>query len=125
MDVVLVADDDPECREMLADVLGRRGYEVVAVPDGRAALEALAVMSAGLLLLDLAMPEMDGLTALRELRADRRWKDLPVVLLSGAISGDDARSARRLGVRDCLHKGRLTLDALFDAVSSHCRPVSA
>jgi len=125
MDAILVLDDDPCCREMLADILGRRGYSVVTAEDGVAALDALGDATPALVLLDLAMPKVDGLTALRELRSDGRWKDLPVVLLSGAVDRASARAAADLGVKACLAKAQFIIEMLFDTVGRCVRPAAA
>jgi CheY-like chemotaxis protein len=101
---VLVADDDPVSRRMLSHIIGRMGHRVVTVENGRLALEQLSGEPPDLLILDLAMPEMDGLTTLRLARNDERYRDLPIVMLTASGLDRDARAARVEGVSEFLTK---------------------
>lgn len=99
---VLVVDDDADMREQLAEVLGDEGYEVVTAGNGVEALARLREARPALILLDLAMPVMDGWAFQAELRKDRAFVDIPIVLLSG--QGNARESAARLDARACLVK---------------------
>lgn len=77
---ILVVDDDPRLREVLRYTLMRAGFTVREAADGRAALAAVEARSPDLVVLDVLMPELDGLSACRELRA--RGCRVPVVFLS-------------------------------------------
>jgi CheY-like chemotaxis protein len=80
---ILVVEDDPEIRESLCDVLGDRGYRVVAAANGQEALERLHESERpSLILLDLMMPVMDGAEFLAVLRNDPALATLPVVIVS-------------------------------------------
>ncbi|MBV9175085.1 MAG: response regulator [Chloroflexi bacterium] len=104
MAMVLVADDDPVSRRILSHIIGRSGHEVVSAENGRQALDRLAEHAADLLILDLSMPEVDGLTVLREARADERYRDLPIIMLTASGLDRDARAARAEGVTEFLTK---------------------
>ncbi|MBB3052875.1 DNA-binding response OmpR family regulator [Prauserella isguenensis] len=80
MSMVLLAEDDPAIAQPLSRALEREGYEVVAVTDGSAALEATASERVDLLVLDLGLPEMDGLEVCRRLRAS--GAQTPVLMLT-------------------------------------------
>lgn len=99
---VLVADDDEDARETLALVL--EDYEVLLAADGREATEMALRAHPDLVLMDLYMPRMDGLTALQALRADPLTANLPVILISAR--GDDLTRSRSLdlGAVDFLQK---------------------
>ncbi len=86
---VLLADDNRDLREYVARLLGSR-YQVEAVPDGRAALEAAGRRRPDLVLTDVMMPRLDGFGLLRALREDPELRDVPVILLS-ARAGEEAR----------------------------------
>jgi PAS domain S-box-containing protein len=86
---VLLADDNADMREYVRRLLGGQ-YEVKAVADGEAALNAVRESAPDLVLTDVMMPKLDGLGLLRELRADERLKTVPVILLS-ARAGEEAR----------------------------------
>jgi CheY-like chemotaxis protein len=90
--LVLVADDEQDILALVTTILERAGYEVVAVRDGAEALAAVRDRSPDLAVLDISMPELDGLEVLRRLRADAETSELPVVLLSAqAQEADVAR----------------------------------
>ncbi|MEW5927063.1 MAG: ATP-binding protein [Gemmatimonadota bacterium] len=86
---VLVADDNADMRDYLSRLLGRQ-WSVEAVADGAAALEAVRQRVPDLVLSDVMMPGLDGFELLRELRADPRTREIPVLLLS-ARAGEESR----------------------------------
>ncbi len=110
---LMVVDDDPFILEFLKSVLEAFGYSVVTASDGRDALEQLEVCGASLILLDMAMPVLDGRGFLQELRRNPELK-APVVVMTAM---DDARRmARDLGTEGWLQKP-FDLDALLETVS--------
>jgi CheY-like chemotaxis protein len=80
---ILVVDDSPSIRKVVSSILEARGYSVRAVDDGDVALKALAEEPFSLILLDFAMPTMNGLQFTRAMRAVERWRTIPVVLMTG------------------------------------------
>lgn len=80
--VVMVVDDTPANLELLAEILHRQGYGVVEFPRGAMALRAAAQNPPDLILLDVMMPELDGFEVCRQLKADERLKDIPVLFIS-------------------------------------------
>lgn len=101
---VLVADDEDAVSGLLALMLQGAGCRVATVADGRRALVYMEEHLPRLLILDLMMPEIDGLEVLRRVRQDPRLEKLPVVLLSGMDVSSVSVEAERLGVRCFLHK---------------------
>ena len=95
---ILVADDDDVTCQLLTEVLGRDGATVVGETDPRRALQRAARESIDLAILDLRMPEKDGLTLLRELRV--RQPALPVILMTAFGSVDTAVQAIAAGAVD-------------------------
>ncbi|MFQ5749825.1 MAG: response regulator [Planctomycetota bacterium] len=93
---ILVADDEPAVRRLLRVYLERAGYCVTEAANGRSAIRQTLEEEPALLLLDLAMPDQDGLQALRELRSHH--SRVPVIAISGAGSREVMlRSAELLG----------------------------
>jgi DNA-binding response OmpR family regulator len=84
----LVVEDDPDIVELIDHYLKAEGFEVESVADGRHALERLAGGSYALLILDLQLPGLDGLSVCAELRRDKRTSALPIVMLTAR--GDEA-----------------------------------
>jgi CheY-like chemotaxis protein len=100
---ILVADDDPQMRRLIRNVLQREGFEVVEAEDGLDALERLEQETVSLVLLDVDMPRLDGLGVLEELRAQIRTASLPVIILT-AHHDDTEEKALDLGAHDYLTK---------------------
>ena len=114
---VLVVDDLPDARDLLARLLRIGGYKSVTAEDGSAALSAVESEAPDLVLLDVMMPEMDGVEVLRRLRDHPRWKDLPVVLFTAVTDGPLLAEAGRLGVQDFILKGGIAGSALLERIS--------
>ncbi|TML94856.1 MAG: response regulator [Actinobacteria bacterium] len=90
--LVLVADDEEDILTLVTTVLQNAGHQVVPVRDGAEALAAVRDRKPDLAVIDISMPEVDGLEVLRRLRADAETSELPVVLLSAqAQEADVAR----------------------------------
>ncbi|MGX9981570.1 response regulator [Methylobacterium fujisawaense] len=100
-DLVLVIDDDPATRDLLARFLQRDGFKVVTAPDGRAGLEQARILNPRVILLDVTMPRMDGWAVLRALRSDPDLGSTPVIMVTVL---DEQNLAFSLGATDYLHK---------------------
>ncbi|MDR6317037.1 DNA-binding response OmpR family regulator [Actinoplanes couchii] len=98
---VLVAEDDPKQAELLQRYLEHEGHAVVAVADGRAALEEIRRNPPDLVVLDVMMPRVDGLDVCRILRRD---SELPVLMLTARTSEDDLLLGLDLGADDYMTK---------------------
>ncbi len=100
---VLVVDDDPDLVELVQTILERRlGVEVLAVADGRAALDALDAFDPDLVIADIEMPGMSGLELLEAIRAQVPW--MPVAIMTAHVSVDYAVSALRSQADEFLTK---------------------
>ncbi|TNC14431.1 response regulator [Methylobacterium terricola] len=99
--LVLVVDDDPATRDLIARFLRRDGFEVATAADGRAGLEAARRLRPRVVLLDVTMPRMDGWAVLRALRADPDFGAIPVIMVTVL---DEQNLAFSLGATDYLHK---------------------
>jgi two-component system, cell cycle response regulator DivK len=80
--VILVVDDFDDTRLMMRLWLQKRGYNVVEASDGLEALEVARRESPDLIIMDIEMPEMDGLAATRQMRLEEQLRDVPVVAVS-------------------------------------------
>jgi excisionase family DNA binding protein len=99
---ILVVDDEASIRDLLAKTLALAEYDVDTAPDGRSALERMRMTPYDLLIADLKMPGMDGLTVIRE--AKRYKADLPVIIITGFSTESSAIEAVNLGVAGYLTK---------------------
>jgi diguanylate cyclase (GGDEF)-like protein len=104
MTTVLVVDDELTNRDVLQRRLIRVGYRVLTADCGRAALEITAEQRVDLVLLDVMMPEMDGIETLRKLRQSRSVSELPVIMVTARDSSADVVEALDAGANDYITK---------------------
>ncbi len=100
---ILVIDDEPDIRTLVQEILEDEGYEVSVAEDGNSARKALQVRRPDLILLDIWMPDIDGISLLKEW-ADEGTLPSPVVMMSGHGTVETAIEATRLGAYDFLEK---------------------
>ena len=98
---ILVADDDPHIREVICFALDKAGMDTEAVADGAAALQRAAASKPDLVVLDVGMPEMDGLDVCREIR---KSSDVPILFLSARDEEIDRVLGLEMGGDDYVTK---------------------
>jgi CheY-like chemotaxis protein len=107
---ILVVEDDVRNIFALTAVLEPKGLKVELARNGREALDALARLDIGppagidLVLMDIMMPEMDGITAMREIRKKPEWKKLPIIALTAKAMKDDQEKCLAAGANDYIAK---------------------
>jgi CheY-like chemotaxis protein len=119
---ILIVDDDPDACEVATRLLAQDGYEVRSVPNGREALAELVSDTPDLVLLDLRMPEMDGLTLLEVIRSYLRWSELPVIIVTAYANDPSATRAAQLGVKHVFAKANYRLEDLLARVREYVPP---
>jgi two-component system, cell cycle response regulator DivK len=97
MITVLLVEDDEMSRDVLARRLARLGYAVITAVNGRIAVETARSEAPNLILMDMCMPEMDGIEATRQLKADARTARIPIVALTALSTAVDVRRALQAG----------------------------
>jgi len=122
---ILVVDDEPDLRDLLTTSLRFAGFDAHAVASGRAALDALVERRMDLVVMDVMMPAMDGLTTVRKLRA--RGDLVPVLFLTAKDEADDVVAGLRVGGDDYVTKPfRLAeVVARIEAILRRTRPTEA
>lgn len=113
---ILIVDDAPIFREPIEAVLRSEGFETVSATNGREALIELGRQRPDLVILDLGMPVMDGLSVLRTIRAQRAMKALPVLILSAEAERGKVVHAVQLGVSGYMLKSAFSLKELLARV---------
>jgi len=83
MKTVLVVDDEPDCVELVREVLDSEGYSVISASDGEAGLRVAQEDRPALVILDVQMPKKDGFAVFYDLRKDEDTRDIPVIMLTG------------------------------------------
>jgi two-component system cell cycle response regulator DivK len=90
---ILVVEDQEDNRQILRDLLGSVGYDMVEAGDGLAALVAVKARRPDLILMDIQLPLLDGYEATRRIKADPDLKDIPIIVVTSyALSGDEAKA---------------------------------
>lgn len=102
--LVLVVDDSLTVRKVTQRLLAREGYRVMLAKDGLEALELLAQERPAVVLSDIEMPRMDGFDLVRNIRADQKLSDLPVIMITSRIAQKHRDYATELGVNHYLGK---------------------
>ena len=101
---ILVADDDVDIRELIEFKLSTLGHEIVAVSDGAAAVDVCRDDKPDLAVLDVMMPGMSGLDAVRVIRSDEAMADIPVILLTARVKEADVETGFDSGADDYITK---------------------
>ena len=101
---ILVVEDDADNRRIVAKTLSVEGYEIIEATDGVQALARAQADHPDLILMDLALPNMDGWEATRRLKSDPRTRAIPVVALTAVAMRGDEEEARAAGCDDYIPK---------------------
>jgi CheY-like chemotaxis protein len=119
---VLVVDDDPAIRGLVADALRGEGFTVDLAAHGREALDAMRARRPATVILDLMMPVMDGFSFMEACHQEHLCQDVPILVISAAQ--DALRRLEDVPVHACLAKP-FDLDLLIKTVSQYARPNGA
>ena len=101
-DKVLVVDDEQEIRDLLNTFLTQQGYDVFLASNGTAAIQLANQEDPGVILLDVKMPEIDGIEVCKRLKAEEKTKSIPIIILTGL--GDRELEAYLEGADDFVRK---------------------
>jgi two-component system sensor histidine kinase/response regulator len=118
---VLLAEDNEINQQIAVELLAAVGVEVEVVVNGREAVEkVLAGAGYDAVLMDLQMPELDGLSATREIRADSRFAALPIIAMTAHALVEERERCLQAGMNDHVAKP-IDPDVLYGALARHCR----
>lgn len=101
---ILVVDDEPAFCTVVCEILRVCGFVAHPANSARQAIELLRGITPDLILADVMMPDIDGLTLLRELRATSGWKSIPAIVISAKSQPEDFSAAMAAGANACLAK---------------------
>ena len=112
---ILVVEDDSDLQLLMTKKLKLEGFEVIQAITGQDALDAL-VKKPDLVLLDILLPDIDGLTVLNEIVGNKATKDLPVIILSNLADHASMEQAQALGQYDYLVKAHTDLNKVVEKI---------
>jgi len=115
---ILVVDDTPESLHFLTTTLEHAGITVLIAVDGLAAIELLEHITPDLVLMDAVMPGLDGFKTTRRIKADGRFRHLPVIFMTGLTETEHVVRGLEAGAVDYVHKP-IVVDELLARVSVH------
>lgn len=101
---ILIADDELRLRKVVTLHLKKSGFEVTEANNGQQAVDIVADVSPDIIVLDIMMPEMDGLTACVKIREMSQFKDTPIILLTAKSSADDVKAGKNAGATEYITK---------------------
>lgn len=101
---ILIVDDEPNNQRILTYTLNKAGYESIALGNGNNTLQWIQTNAPDLAILDVSMPDMDGITLLQHIRAMPQYSCLPVVILTGSGDDEERLRAEKLGIQGFLTK---------------------
>src|ERR1051325_617930 len=119
MALVLVVDDNLDTYKPLRRILQYMGHDVSHAANGVDALGQISARKPNLVLMDISMPDMDGLEVLRRMRSDPELAELPVVMYSALSDERRQKEARDLGAIDYLVKGSMGIGDLKSSINRH------
>jgi len=101
---VLLVDDDPLVVKILKDPLRRAGYDVRIASHGLEALQKVKEKRPDLIILDILMPLLDGFKVARLLKFDKRYKDIPIIVLTSRATAGERKMGEQVGADEFLYK---------------------
>ena len=116
---ILLVEDNPRNMKLLRDVLRATGYRTLEASTGGQALTLAAEHRPALVLMDVRLPDMDGVEALRRLRVDGRTTSIPVLAVTAQAMKGDAERFREAGFDGYLSKP-VDIDELLASIKQHC-----
>lgn len=119
MATILIVDDEANCRKPLAALLKHEGYDVAEARDGLEGLQRLAEGHTDLVLLDMAMPGVDGVTMLQAIRRRDDWAQLPVLMVTGEHNPAMLCMAAKIGVQEYIFKGDCPFSRMLELIKRH------
>ncbi|MCX8084466.1 MAG: response regulator [Calditerrivibrio sp.] len=101
---VLLADDELRLRKVVVLHLKKAGFDVIEASNGKQALELAIKSNPEIIVLDIMMPEMDGITTCKELRKHEEFKSIPIIMLTAKATEQDIKIGKEAGANEYLTK---------------------
>ena len=118
MKKILIIEDDSFLQGLEADKLEKTGYTIITASTGEEAMKKIEDPEINLILLDLILPNYDGLEILKKIRENKQSKNTPVIVFSNLSEEKDQKKAKGLGANDFMVKSNFTLDELIEHINT-------
>ena len=116
MPKILFVEDEPMLQKELAEILNQEKFKTLSAFDGEEGLKVAQVEKPDLILLDLILPKKDGFEVLKELKAGKKTKDIPVIVLTNLEGVGDIEKALELGATTYLVKANYKLEDVIGKI---------
>ena len=113
---ILIVEDEEILLTALSEELAQEGFEAIGAKDGVEGVEKAVTEKPDLILLDLVMPRLDGIGALKQMKENQSIRDIPVVILTNLSDYDKVSDALSLGAMDYLVKANYRLEELVNKI---------
>lgn len=123
MNKILIVEDEESLLEALETKLKIAGFSTLRAKDGEQGLEVAKEESPDIILLDIIMPKMDGLTMLKHLRKDEKTKEIPVIILTNLVEGEKIEEAMANGTTDYLIKSNWKIEDVVKKIKERLEKV--
>ena len=121
---ILIVDDNVDNRNVLSRLLDFGGYRPEVAASARDAFALADAEAPDLVLMDLSMPDIDGWDATRRFKSDVRWQQIPVIAVTGHVTGEEIRRAQEVGCSDIVSKP-IDYYVLMDKIRHHLDDAAA
>lgn len=121
---ILIVEDEPLLRQLYATKLQEAGYQVFTAANGEQGYDQSVQSVPDLILLDLLMPKVDGLTMLKQIRNNQSTHNIPVIIMTNTPSLPSARECEKLGVVNAFFKSDVTPSQLVSHLKNYFKKVS-
>lgn len=118
MKKILVVEDDTFLSNAYRVKLTKAGFEVRNAFDGDEAFNLLQTFTPDLILLDIVMPKKDGFVILKEIKSNKKWENIPIILASNLGQKEDREKGMQLGASEFFIKTEFTLNDLIQKIDS-------
>lgn len=115
----MIVEDDSFVMDIYQTKLSQEGYTVIEARDGLDAMKKLEKEKPDLILLDIIMPNMDGLEVLKKIKADEKFSSIPVILLTNLSQKEEINLGLGLGANDYLIKSHFTPSEVLEKIKIH------
>jgi len=113
---ILVVEDDIFISDIYQVKFNQEGFEVAVAANGLEALKILENFRPDIILLDIIMPQMDGIETLKKIKNDDKWKNIPIIMLTNISEKEKAEESEEMGVKDYLVKSQFTPSEVVEKV---------